>query len=395
MNSKTALDLAEEIGKRESAMTDLRRDFHRHAELSMQEHRTAEVIAERLNAAGLEVRTGICGTGVVGVLHGDQPGKTVMYRADIDALPILENKDRPYASINEEAMHACGHDGHTAISLTLADILSTRRREMPGTVVFLYQPAEETMSGAEPMIEAGVMENPHVDSVLGLHLINQFPTGQVVVRPGPNFAAADFLRIDVRGKGGHGAMPHLSIDPITVAAHIIVGMQDLISREVSALETAVLTMGQIHSGTKDNIIPETAQLQGTLRTFNNDVRAQLLERLGSYVSHIAGAYRAEASLRVAGGIDPVVNDGHVTGLVHQSAVAALGAGNVSEGIPIMGSDDMCYFLRERPGCYYQVGCALPDTEMMPHHHPGFDMDERALAVALRLSLRAVLDAARA
>lgn len=395
MNSKTALDLAEEIGRREPAMTDLRRDFHRHAELSMQEHRTAEVIAERLNAAGLEVRTGIGGTGVVGVLYGDRPGKTVMYRADIDALPILENKDRPYASINAEAMHACGHDGHTAISLTLADILSTRRSELPGTVVFLYQPAEETMSGAQPMIAAGVMENPHVDSVLGLHLINQFPTGKVVVRPGPNFAAADFLRIEVRGKGGHGAMPHLSIDPITVAAHIIVGMQDLISREISALETAVLTMGQIHSGTKDNIIPETAELQGTLRTFNNDVRAQLLERLGSFVTHIAAAYRAEAHLRVAGGIDPVVNDGHVTGLVHQSAVTALGAGNVSEGIPIMGSDDMCYFLKERPGCYYQVGCALPDTEMMPHHHPGFDMDERALAVALRLSLRAVLDAARA
>ena len=259
MNSKTALDLADEIGEREPGMIDMRRDFHRHAELSSQEHRTAEVIAEHLNAAGLEVRTGIGGTGVVGVLHGDKPGKTVMYRADIDALPIHEQMDRPYCSINEGAMHACGHDGHTAISLTLADILSTRRQELAGTVVFLYQPAEETMSGAEPMIEAGVMENPHVDSVLGLHLINQFPTGKVVVRPGPNFAAADFLRVKVKGKGGHGAMPHLSIDPITVAAHIIVGMQDLVSREVSALETAVLTMGQIHAGTKDNIIPETAE----------------------------------------------------------------------------------------------------------------------------------------
>ena len=392
MNPKTTPGLAEEIGKREGGMIELRRDFHRHAELSFEEHRTAEVIAERLNAAGLEVRTGIAKTGVVGVLHGDKPGRTVMYRADIDALPILERKDRPYASQNEQAMHACGHDGHTAIALTLADILAQRRSDLPGTVVFLFQPAEETMSGAKPMIEAGVMENPHVECVLGLHLINQIPTGKVVVRPGPNFAAADFLRIEVTGKGGHGAFPHLSVDPITVAAHIIIGMQDLIAREVSALEAAVLTMGQIHAGTKNNIIPEFAELHGTLRTFNPSVRAQLIERLGSFVSHIAAAYRAEAHLRVDGGIDAVENHGEFTDRVRQSAIQAIGADNVIDGELIMGSDDMCYFLQERPGCYYQVGAAIPDTPMMPHHHPGFDLDERALAIALRVSLHAVLDA---
>ncbi len=392
MNSKTALDFGDEVKQRRPAMIELRRDFHRHPELSFEERRTHDVIAERLKAAGLEVRTHIAETGLVGILHGDKPGHTVMYRADIDALPIQEKQDRPYASRNEHAMHACGHDGHMAIALTLVDILVARRKELPGTVVFLFQPAEETMTGAKPMIQAGVLDDPKVECVLGLHLINQIPTGKVVVRAGPSFAAADFLRVEIKGKGGHGAFPHLSVDPITVAAHIVVGMQDLVAREVSALETAVMTFGQIIGGTKNNIIPETAELRGTLRTFNVDVQHQLLERLGAFVSHIAGAYRAEARLIVEGGIPAVVNHGEMTERVTASAARALGPDAAIEGHLLMGSDDMCFFLEERPGCYYQVGAAIPDTQMMPHHHPGFDIDEDALSIALRLSLQAVMDA---
>jgi amidohydrolase len=392
MNSKTQPDFGEAIRRRLDPMVALRRDFHRHAELSFQERRTADVIATRLRQAGLEVRTGIAGTGVVGILAGEKSGRTVMYRADIDALPLEETKDRPYASENAGAMHACGHDGHTAIAIMLAEVLAERRRELPGTVVFCFQPAEETMGGAKPMIAAGVLENPRVDCVLGLHLINQIPTGKVVVRPGPSFAAADFLRVEITGKGGHGAMPHLSVDPITVAAHIIVGMQELVAREVSALETAVMTIGQVIAGTKNNIIPDKAELRGTLRTFSAKVRHQLIERMGTFVSHIAGAYRAQARLIVEGGIPAVDNHGEMTDRVNKSAIRAIGAENVIEGELLMGSDDMCYFLQERPGCYYQVGAALPDREMMPHHHPGFDLDERSLEVGLRVSLQAILDA---
>ena len=396
MNPKTMSEFAEAIRAVHDPLIALRRDFHRHAELSLQERRTAEVIATRLRQAGLDVRTGVGGTGletgVVAVLHGGKPGRGVMYRADIDALPIEETKDRPYASVNAGAMHACGHDGHIAIAITLAEILAARRSALPGTVVFLFQPAEETMSGAKPMIAAGVMDNPKVECVLGLHLINQLPVGQAAVRPGPSFAAADFLRVEVTGKGGHGAMPHLSIDPITVAAHIIVGMQELVSREVSALETAVMTFGQVIAGTKNNIIPETAELRGTLRTFNTKVQHQLLERLGSYVSHIAAAYRAQARLIVEGGIPAVLNHAGMTPKVRESAARAIGAENVSDGELLMGSDDMCYFLNERPGCYYLIGAAMPGKQMMPHHHPGFDLDERCLEVGLKVSLQAVWDA---
>lgn len=392
MNAKTRLDLGAEVDKRRQNLIDLRREFHRHPELSFAEHRTHDRLADRLQALGLEVRTHVAETGVVAVLHGDQPGRTVMYRADIDALPLHETQDRPYASENPEAMHACGHDGHMAVALNLAEILVERRKELPGTVVFCFQPAEETMSGAQPMIEQGVMENPHVECVLGLHLINQLPAGKVVVKPGPTFAACDFLRVEIKGKGGHGAFPHLSVDPITVAAHIVVGMQDLVAREVSALETAVMTFGQVTGGTKNNIIPDTAELQGTLRTFNSDVRAQLLERLGSFVSHIGGAYRAEARLIVEGGIPAVDNDVDLTARVMQSAARALGPDAAIDGPPLMGSDDMSYFLQQRPGCYYQVGAAFPDKQMLPHHHPGFDINEESLPVGLRLSLQAVLDA---
>jgi amidohydrolase len=372
-------------------MIALRRDLHRHPELSLQEHRTADVIASSLRAAGLEVRDKIAGTGVVGVLHGEKPGHTVMWRADIDALPLNEKRDRPYASENPGAMHACGHDGHVAIALNLAEVLAERRKTLPGTAVFCFQPAEETMGGAMPMIQAGVLENPHVECILGLHLINQIPVGQVAIRSGPSFAAADFLRVEVTGKGGHGAMPHLSVDPITVAAHIIVGMQDLVAREVSALETAVMTFGRIVSGTKNNIIPETAEMVGTLRTFNTAVRHQLLERLGSFVAHIAAAYRAQAKLIVEGGIPACVNHGEMTAKTRASAIKAIGAESVSDGELLMGSDDMCYFLQERPGCYYQVGAATAGREMMPHHHPGFDIDEGSLNVGLRVSLQAMLD----
>ncbi|MCH8884242.1 MAG: amidohydrolase [SAR324 cluster bacterium] len=232
--SKTTLPWGEEIARRGDSLVALRRDLHKHPELSMEERRTAEVIAQRLHAAGLEVRTGLAGTGVVGVLRGDQPGRVIAWRADIDALPLDEVPELPFKSVHAGVMHACGHDGHAAIAVTLAEILAARRPDVRGTAVFIFQPGEEVFGGARPMIEAGVLENPHVEEVYGLHLTTLSPAGRVWVQPGPSMASADFFNIEVKGMGGHGAFPHLSRDPITAAAHIVVGMQNLVSREIAA-----------------------------------------------------------------------------------------------------------------------------------------------------------------
>lgn len=390
---KTDLTWSQEIDKRLASLVALRRDFHRHPELSLQEHRTAAIIAERLHAAGFTVRTGVgAPTAVMGVLHGDKPGRTIAWRADIDALPLTELLDAPFTSGTPGVMHACGHDGHTAIAITLAEILAARRAELPGTAVVLFQPAEETFGGAKPMIAAGVLEDPRVDEVYGLHLTTQTPVGHVTVRPGPSMASADFFDVEIQGKGGHGAYPHLSIDPITVAANIVLGMQNLVSREVAAQETAVLTVGQIIAGTKHNIIPAAATMRGSLRTFNQKIREQIVERLGAFVNSIAHAYQAEAHLALMGeGCPAVINHATQTDFVHQCAVDELGHAAVTPGVAVMASDDMSLFLEQRPGCYFRVGIA-PHGEAPPHHAPEFEMHEGGLPVGLRVALNVMLSA---
>jgi amidohydrolase len=393
--SKTRPEWSQEITRRADDLLALRRDFHRHPELSHQERRTAEIIAERLHAAKLEVRTGVGGTGVVGVLHGDRPGPTIAWRADIDALPLTEVLEAPFASGTPGVMHACGHDGHTAIAITMADILAARRAELPGTAVFLFQPAEEVLGGARPMIEAGALDAPRVDEVYGLHLTTLQPVGQVQVRPGPSMASADAFTVEVCGAGGHGAMPHLSIDPITAAANILLGMQALVAREIPAQDTAVLTVGQILSGTKGNIIPDRAIMRGTIRAFEQSVRDHLVSRLGTFSADIARAYRAEATTRFDGGSCPaVVNHPKETELVRACAVDEMGAEAVTEGRVVMASDDMSLFLRERPGCYFRVGIGSATGAARPHHAPEFEMNEAGLPVGLRVGL-AVMRAALA
>jgi amidohydrolase len=383
----------DEVDKRLEGLVSLRRDFHRHPELSFQERRTSEIIAERLHAAGLEVRTGMAKTGVVGVLRGDRPGRTVAWRADIDALPLTETMQAPFASATPGVMHACGHDGHAAIAITLADILAARRREMPGTAVFLFQPAEEVLGGAGPMIEAGVLDDPLVEQVYGLHLTTTTPAGHVTARRGPAMASADGFTVEVRGRGGHGAMPHLSVDPITAAANILLGMQSLVSREIPAQETAVLTIGQLVAGTKSNIIPDRALMTGTLRTFDAGVRRQILERLEGYVGHMAQAYRTQASFRVDLGSCPtVVNHQAETEFMMRAARLEVGEEAVGEGGLVMASDDMSLFLEARPGCYFRVGIGLPDGRPRPHHAPEFEMNEAGLPTALRVALGVMLRA---
>jgi len=383
----------QEIGRRQEGLVALRRDFHRHPELSFEERRTAEIIAERLHAAKLDVRTGLGRTGVVGVLHGDRPGRTVAWRADIDALPLTEIFEAPFTSSKPGVMHACGHDGHTAIAITLAEMLAARRRELPGTAVFVFQPAEEVFGGAAPMIAAGVLDDPRVEEIYGLHLTTQTAVGQVGVVAGPSMASADFFNVDIAGRGGHGAYPHLSIDPITAAANILLGMQNLVSREVSAHETAVLTVGQILGGTKHNIIPATAVMRGSLRTFDETVREQIKSRLAEFASGIARAYRTEARLTFEGdGCPAVVNHARETAFVRECVTAELGAGALNPGPPVMASDDMSLFLNARPGCYFRVGIAPREGGPYPHHAPEYQMNEDGLPVGLRLGLAEMLNA---
>lgn len=393
MNEKTRPALLEEINKRQEAMWALRHDLHRHPELGFEETRTAALVADKLSAAGLEVRTGVARTGVVGVLRGDLPGPTIGWRADMDALPLTEKLPLPFASVNEGAMHACGHDGHVAVAVTLAQMLAARRTTLPGTVVFLFQPAEEVFGGAREMIAAGALDDPLVDKVYGLHLTSLLPIGAIGITPGAAMASVDFIKMEVQGRGGHGAMPHMAVDPITAAAHMVVGLQDLITREMPPGTPAVVTLGEIHAGSAANIIPELAVMRGTLRTFSSEVRDQLLERLGVFTRRIGQAYRTEARFDLTETSCPtLINPPEEAGFVHRCIADTMGEAVIAPPQPITASDDMSLFLRERPGCYFFVGAAPADKPPMPHHHPAFEMDDRGLAVALDAALTVLLTA---
>jgi amidohydrolase len=390
--NRVPLDLAAAVADATPSLVALRRDFHRHPELSFQEHRTARVVADRLRAAGLIVREGVGGTGVVGLLQGAHDGPTVALRADVDGLPLEEARDRPYHSTNPGVMHACGHDGHTAVAVTIAEILAGHRADWRGRVKFIFQPAEETAGGAERMIAEGVLEAPHVDAVLGMHIWNYVPVGHVAVRPGPIFAGADELQATVRGRGGHAAVPQDAVDPVLVAAHLITAWQALISRETGPLESAVLTIGMIQGGTAFNIIPERVELRGTLRAFDADLRERLLGRITAMARDLGAAFGAEVDVSSRLVCPAVVNDDQMVEVVRAAAVAELGAGAVDETPGTMGGDDMAEFLAERPGCYFFVGSANPARGLdQPHHNPRFDFDEAALSVATRVLTHATLD----
>lgn len=374
-----------------------RRDFHEHPELAFEEVRTSGIVAERLRAMGLDVQTGIAKTGVIGLLHGaaTQPGantKTIAIRADMDALPIYELNQVDYRSQTDGKMHACGHDGHTSILLAVADILSKRRAELKGNVKFIFQPAEERIGGAEPMVQEGAMDG--VDSVIGLHLISNYPLGRVGVRAGTIFASADSFTLHVHGKGGHAASPHEAVDPIVIAAHITLALQTLISRETSPLEAAVITIGTISAGTAFNIIPEEVTMNGTMRAFSKEHRAKLQRRIQEISQGIASAMGGSCDTVMHDGCPPCTNDTEMTELVRKAAIAAVGEQEVdgSEEVMTTGSDDMSHFLNAVPGCYFIVGAHnTAKGEAYPHHHPRFNIDEEALPVGVEVLTRAALD----
>lgn len=385
------IDLAAEVAAARPGLVALRRDLHQHPELSWHEERTARTVAERLRAAGLAVSEGVAGTGVVGLLEGGRPGPTVAVRADMDALPLEETGTAPYRSTTPGVMHACGHDGHTAIAVTIAEILARHRAALPGRVKFLFQPAEETVGGAQAMIAAGVLEAPRVDAVLGLHLRNYMPVGQIGVRAGPIFASADELTIIVRGRGGHGALPHEAVDPVIVAAHLITALQTIVSRETSPLESAVVTIAMIHGGTAFNIIPEQVELRGTVRAFDPALREQLIARVTALATTLGTAFNAEIEVTTRLGCPAVINDAHLADVVRAAGRQELGDAAVEETAGTTWGDDMADFLAARPGGYFFVGSGNPGLGLdRSHHNPGFDFDEDALEVGTRVLARAAL-----
>ena len=387
--------LKSEIDERVPDLVAMRRDLHEHPELAFEEIRTSGIVAQRLRSLGLEVQTGIAKTGVVGLLRGEASGenaKTIAIRADMDALPIYEMNDIDYRSQVDGKMHACGHDGHTSILLTVADILSKRRTELTGNIKFLFQPAEEQIGGAEPMVAEGALRG--VDGIIGLHLISNHPLGMVGVRAGTVFASADRFVLTVHGKGGHAAMPEGAVDPIVISANIINTLQTLISRETSPFSPSVITIGTINAGTAFNIIPETAVMQGTMRAYSVEHREKLLRRITEVATGVAIAMGGSCEIQRFDGCPPCVNDPAMTELVYNAAVATVGEEHVdtSENVLTAGSDDMGVFLNAVPGCYFIVGSGNAAKETtFPHHHPRFNVDEDALPTAVEVLTRAALD----
>ncbi|MGZ3585124.1 MAG: M20 metallopeptidase family protein [Ktedonobacterales bacterium] len=362
-----------------------RRHFHRHPELGLQEHETAAYVAKRLQKLGIDHQTGIAQTGIVGLIQGAHPGRTVLLRADMDALPLTEETGAEYASERPGVMHACGHDGHTAILLAVAEILSRRRDQLNGTVKLVFQPAEEGPGGAEPMIAAGVMESPHVDACFGLHLANESPVGQIIVQGGPVQASADTFDIVVHGVGGHGAMPEQTVDAVAIGAAIVNELQRLISREVSPRDTAVVTVGSFHAGTRHNIIAKRAVLEGTLRTLNADTRAFLQSRIREVATHVAQAARATCDVSFGLGYPITINDEAMAAFARGVAQTIVPPEHVHGSQPIMGSEDMSYFLNAAPGCFAYLGSANPERNLHhPHHSPLFDFDEACLPIGAEL-----------
>ena len=372
--------LETEIAALTGQLVAWRRDFHRHPEVAFQETRTSAVVREFLESLGLPVRSA-GGTGLVAVLEGNPGGKTVALRADMDALPVQEEGEKDYRSLNRGVTHACGHDGHMAMMMAAAKVLTGRKSDFSGRVVFLFQPAEERPpGGAKRMIEEGALES--VDAVFGVHLWQPFPTGMIGVIKGPMLAQADNFSLIVKGKGGHGAMPHTAVDPILAAAQIIVNCQSIVSRNVDPLKPCVVTFGTINGGTTHNIIPAEVAMAGTVRTFDLTVQALAERRLREIAEETAKAFGASCRVEYMTGYPAVVNDAAMVDFVTDVAKRVLGEGCLPPFDPVMGGEDFAYYLQKVPGAFIFLGAG--DGREFPHHHPAFDIDEKALPLGTLL-----------
>ncbi|MBE9076467.1 amidohydrolase [Romeria aff. gracilis LEGE 07310] len=368
-----------------------RRQLHQKPELGFEEAITAGFISDKLSEWGIEHQTQIAKTGIVAVILGQQPGPVLAIRADMDALPVQELNQVPYRSQHEGKMHACGHDGHVTIALGTARYLMQNRDRFRGTVKIIFQPAEEGPGGAKPMIEAGVLQNPAVDAIIGLHLWNNLPLGTVGVRSGPLMAATEFFHCTIQGQGGHGAIPHQTVDSVVVGAQVVNALQTIVSRNIDPLKSAVVTIGQFNAGTAVNVIADSARLSGTVRYYDRDYATLIPQRIEQIIAGVCQAHGASYELDYQRLYPPVVNHPELADLVRSVALSVVETpvGIVPE-CQTMGGEDMAFFLESVPGCYFFLGSANVGRGLAyPHHHPRFDFDETALGVGVELFVRCV------
>jgi len=396
---------SEEFKNIEDKVIEWRRDFHEHPELSNREFQTAEKIAKHLNSLGIETTTGVAKTGVIGVLKGANPGKTLALRADIDALPVTENNDLPFKSeVTTEflgtktgVMHACGHDTHTAILMGVAEILSNNKDKINGTIKFIFQPAEEgpppgEEGGASLMIKEGALKNPDVDAIFGLHINAATPVGTIRYKPEGTMAAVERFVINVKGKQAHGSAPWSGVDPILISAKIIDGLQTIISRNAELTESAsVITVGKISSGVRFNIIPETAEMIGTVRTLDPGSKELILKRMREMVPAIAKAYGGEASIEIQNNTAITFNDPDLTNQMLPSLNAVAGEGNVNLMKATTGGEDFSFFQEKVPGFYFFLGGMPVNAEPTRHHTPDFYIDESGMLLGVKAMIQLSLD----
>jgi amidohydrolase len=397
-------DLAAVVDKRakdvSAKVIEWRRDFHRNPELSNRETRTAAKVAEHLRSLGMEVKTGVAKTGVVGILKGGKPGPVVALRADMDALPVTEESDLPFKStVKAEylgqqvgVMHACGHDAHIAILLGVADVLAGVKDQLPGTVKFIFQPAEEgpppgETGGAPLMVQEGVLDNPKPAAIFGLHVISGLPAGMITYRHGPLMASADWLYITVKGKQTHGAWPWSGIDPVVTSAQIVTGLQNIVARQIDvSKEPAVVTVATINGGTRKNIIPDQVEMTGTIRSFDEEMRQDVHARIKHISASIAEANHAHAEVRIDKAVPVTVNDPILTEKMIPTLKRIGGDGGAAVSKRVMVAEDFSYFQQEVPGLFYFVGVTPRDQDMAaaaPNHSPRFFIDESGLTQGTR------------
>ena len=387
----TAMSPSETASSVREAVIRWRRHLHQHPELSFQEQRTAQFVADTLAGFdGLEI-TRPTPTSVVARLKGPRPGPVLGIRADMDALPITEKNSHEFVSLNEGVMHACGHDGHTAMLLGAVQVLTGHRDELAGEVRFIFQHAEELApGGAEELVKAGVMDG--VDLVIGAHLWLFMPVGQVGVKDGPLMAAPDRFLITIRGSGGHAAAPQFTVDPVAVAAQAVINLQHIVSRNVDPFAPAVLSVTRIHGGTTNNVIPESVELEGTVRTVDPALRKRVPELMRRVLQGVTAAHGASFTLDYEEGYRPVINDAAASALLRRAVTKALGGGVLVEATPTMGGEDFSAYQTRAPGSFFFIGARdEPSGKVWPHHHERFDLDERALDHGTRIFVAATLD----
>jgi len=374
-------------------LQEVRRDFHMHPELGHKEFRTTEKIKEILNGLDIQLQNlPSLETGAAGVFSGQSDGKTIALRGDIDALPMTERNDVPYKSVYEGMMHSCGHDCHATIILGVAKTLAASdiRESLKGNVKFVLQPAEETVSGAMGMIDAGVLQNPTIDRIIGVHMNVDLPTGHVGLYKGVSNAGADTFRLEIHGKGVHGAFPHEGIDPIVAGAHFVNSVQSIVGRNINPIDSAVITVGQFQSGTASNIIPDRAVLTGTVRTFKKEVRRLIIQRLESIVAGMEKTFQVEVDYQFNDGVPVCITNETVTEDLYEAAVKVLGEENVHYVTAQMGGEDFGQFMDRVPGTFMRIGCRNEEKGIIHKgHSPYFDVDESALAVGVEVLVEAV------